>query len=217
MPTSCSTACAWAIIESRSWPLGMRSIISCLIFISRSALERSSERTLKKQRERKCFRLRRAGSFHISCDLTMLFSYYTSYLIQVVGQTAVEALHSLLLIGAVAVQSVQLEAHWSVEIMADGGWTGQRAGCSKRDGRPGPCTAGVHQRTTGKRGAVHWEASDRHARGHDGQLWEQRKWGQALVALITCFLFIWMFTEWKAGEPCAVHSKHCKKKWLSEG
>lgn len=63
MPTSCSTACAWAIIESRSWPLGMRSIISCLIFISRSALERSSERTLKKQRERKCFGLRRTGSF----------------------------------------------------------------------------------------------------------------------------------------------------------
>lgn len=42
-------------------------------------------------------------------------------LVQVVGQAAVEALHGLLLVGAVAMQSVQLKADWPVQILADGG------------------------------------------------------------------------------------------------
>lgn len=70
LPTSCSTAWAWAIMESRSWPLGMRSIISCLIFASRSALERSSERTLRRQRERNCFRLQ---LFVLLCFVLLTF------------------------------------------------------------------------------------------------------------------------------------------------
>lgn len=43
-----------------------------------------------------------------------------SNLVQVVGQTAVEALHSLLLVGAIAVQAIKLEADGPVEILADG-------------------------------------------------------------------------------------------------
>lgn len=35
-------------------------------------------------------------------------------LVQVVGQAAVEALHGLLLIGAVAMQSVQLKTDWPI-------------------------------------------------------------------------------------------------------
>lgn len=43
------------------------------------------------------------------------------YLVQVVGQTVVEILHGFLVVGAVAVHSVELQAHWPVEILADGG------------------------------------------------------------------------------------------------
>lgn len=43
-----------------------------------------------------------------------------SDLVQVVGQTVVETLHSFLLIGAVAMQSANLKACWPVEILADG-------------------------------------------------------------------------------------------------
>lgn len=94
-----------------------------------------------------------------------------SNLVQVVGQTVVETLHGFLLIGAVSVQTVELEADWPVEVLADGSCAAQRAGCCKRDGGPGAGAAGVHQRSTGKRGlTAHRETPHWHAGGHDGWL-----------------------------------------------
>lgn len=144
----------------------MRSSITCLIFISRSALERSSERTWREQRKGKCFRLRLPRLIHLT---PLSYQCCVWNLVQVVGQAAVETLHGLFLIGAVAMQPIKLEADRAIEILADRGWTGQWAGCSKRDRGSRASPAGVHQRTTGKGGlAVHGVASYWDAGGHDG-------------------------------------------------
>lgn len=97
--------------------------------------------------------------------------FYAPDLVQVVGQTVVEALHGFLVVGAVAVHSVQLQAHWPVEILADRGRTAQRAGGGERDRSAGASAAGVHQRTAGKGGlTAHGVTPHRHAGGHDGWL-----------------------------------------------
>lgn len=73
-----------------------------------------------------------------------------SDLVQVVGKAAVETLHSFLFVGAVAMQPIELEAHWPVEILADRSGAGQRAGCCERDRRTGASTSSVHQGATGE-------------------------------------------------------------------
>lgn len=97
--------------------------------------------------------------------------FYAPDLVQVVGQTAVEALHGFLVVGAVAVHSVQLQAHWPVEILVDRGRTAQRDGGGERDRSAGAGAAGVHQRTAGKGGlTARGVTPHRHAGGHDGWL-----------------------------------------------
>lgn len=91
----------------------MRLIISCLIFISRSALERSSERTWGTDR------LIREFQPAAGPDPNNVASFHVSHLVQVVGQTVVETLHGLLVIDAVAVHAVQLQAHWPVEVLVN--------------------------------------------------------------------------------------------------
>lgn len=82
-----------------------------------------------------------------------------SHLVQVAGQTVVEALHGLLVVDAVAVKAVELQACWPVEVLADGGRPTQGAGRSEGHGGAGAGAAGVDQRATGKGGlAVHGEA-----------------------------------------------------------
>lgn len=88
-----------------------------------------------------------AGQHHNTAAL-----FNASNLVQVVGQTVVETLHGFLLVGAVAVQAVKLEADWPVEVLADGSCAAQRDGCCERDRGTGAGAAGVHQGSTGKGG-----------------------------------------------------------------
>lgn len=74
-----------------------------------------------------------------------------SDLVQVVRQAVVETLHSLLVIGAVAVETVEREADRAVEVLAYRGRTSQRAGCGEGHRSTGASAAGVHQGTTGER------------------------------------------------------------------
>lgn len=75
-----------------------------------------------------------------------------SDLVQVVGQTVVEILHGFLIVGAVAVQSIKLQAYRPVEVLADRGRAAQRASGGEGHRSTGPSAAGVHQRTAGKGG-----------------------------------------------------------------
>lgn len=83
-----------------------------------------------------------------------------SHLVQVAGQTVVQALHGFLIVDVVVVKAINLQACWPVEILVDGGRTIQRAACSERHRSAGARAAGVHQGATGKGGlATHREAS----------------------------------------------------------
>ena len=110
---------------------------------------------------------------HFAADqqLNSVVLLYVSDLVQVVGKSAVETLHGFLIVGAVSVQPIKLQAHRPVEILADRGRTAQRAGGGERDRGARASAAGVHQRTTGKGGLTgHGETPHRHAGGHDGWL-----------------------------------------------
>lgn len=58
---------------------------------------------------------------HIWLLTNNVILFHMSDLVQVVGQTAVETLHGFLVVGAVAMHSVKLQAHWPVEVLADRG------------------------------------------------------------------------------------------------
>lgn len=102
-------------------------------------------------------------------SLVMLFA--APDLVQVVGQPAVEALHGFLVVGAVAVHSVLLQAYRPVEVQAERGRAAHWAGGSEGEGSTGASTAGVHQGAAGEGGlTADGVTSQRHAAGHHGWL-----------------------------------------------
>lgn len=92
-------------------------------------------------------------------------------LIQVAGQTVVQVLHGLLVVGAVAVHAVHLHHRGPVQILAHGGHAAQRAAGDERDRGAGASAAGVHQGAAGEGGlAAGGVTPHRDAGGHGGRL-----------------------------------------------